>query len=134
MGANGAFLGEISEIVSPMLILDNQSSVQDLLSLCLSDHLQEAERREPKPSHKEVSTSCCVALVLLGRNCHPLFSKGDGAWQAWHRSAQICWTLVPRVLDWAGSDAWQGTGQCPTCSLQLNEVLESQKGLGSKGP
>lgn len=59
MGANAAFLGEISEIV---LILDNQSSVQDVFSLCLADHLQEAERGQPKPSHKEVSTSHDVAF------------------------------------------------------------------------
>ncbi|KAK4809184.1 hypothetical protein QYF61_006442 [Mycteria americana] len=40
--------------------------------------LKKTERRKPKPSHKEVSTSLHVTLVLLGRNCHPLFSKGGG--------------------------------------------------------
>lgn len=71
VGANAAFLGEISEIV---LILDKQSSVQDVLSLCLADHLQEAERGQPKPSHKEVSTSHDVAFF----------------WSSWAGIAILC--------------------------------------------
>ena len=89
---NGA--GE-SETVSLRFIFDNQRRLQYLLSLCLPGDLKKTERRKPKPSHKEVSTSLHVTLVLLGRNCHPLFSKGggggDGTWyQLVSALAQVC--------------------------------------------
>lgn len=136
MGANAAFPEEIREIV---LIVDKQNSLQDLLSLCLPDHLQEAERGEPKPSHEEVSTSHHVVLVwfLWGRNCHPLFSRGggggDGPGTDLLDIGPQGLDIGPQGLDRAGSDAQQGTGQCPTCSWHLNEILQSQNAVGSKG-
>lgn len=140
VGANGAFLGEISEIVSPMLILDNQSSLQDLLSLCF----QIISRKQKEESQSPLTRRSAPLIVLLWSRwagiaifCFPREEEvmgPDRPGTDLHRSAQICWTLVPGVLGWVGSDAWQGTQQCATCSLHPNWILESQNGLGSKGP
>lgn len=88
--------------LSPMLIFDNQRWLQYLLSLCLPGDLKKTERRKPKPSHKEVSTSLHATWVLRSRNCPPWCSKGgrgDGTWyQVVSTLVQACWMLVPRVL------------------------------------